>query len=476
MSVEQVKALALIGSGTRALGWDDRRPRSPKELSDFSGVILGKVTSRNSIGVQPLDFDLLSRIYMCSDLAWTCINLVSSTAALGKLRVRTKDSNGETTYLPNHPLQKTLDFPNSSMTQFDLIQAYVTHQMLFGSVLMILMRRDMAKQCSVCKEDGEESCTHMLWEDTTSPVMGIMPVHPDNFEIRFVKHLQKRCFFYIPNPSNGLKYIIHENNMLTDPFYNPDVSFYGVSPTQILLKWLNLDGSMANQAEAYFENGAIPSMIVSLKPGNNYSYDSEPDTLVKKMKEGWMNQFSAKGKTPKAPAFVFGDVAVQKVQERVDETIGKMLFYEIQDRVCATYGVPPTLYEMGLRYGAQRASAEQHEKDFYNRTISKILLRLKLKLDNLVLPSYGDPNLELFWDLSDMGIASFLIEKKQKTIEKHWELGLLKRNEARVLLTYEPDQSEFGDDYYRITVMGDGTNSTENQLDNNLAAPGQLSE
>lgn len=473
MSVAQVKALATMGRGSKLASWDDRRDRSPKALDDFSGILLSKITSQSTVGVQDLDYDLLSRIYMCNDMAWTCINLVSSTAALGKLRVRTKNTEIGIEYLPDHPLQAVLDFPNSTMTQFDLIQAYVTHQLLFGSVTMLLLRQDMTAKCDVCKDTNEE-CTHQLYADTTSPVLQIMPVHPDNISIEYVKAVDKNIFFYTPHGPSGKRYIIHENNMLTDPFYNPDKSWYGVSPTHLLQRWLQLDYSMTNQAEQYFANGAIPSMIVSLKPGNNYTYDTQPATLVEKMKESWMNQFSAVGKATKSPAFVFGDIDVERVQDKVDETIGKNIYYEIAGRVCATYGVPPTLYEMGLRYGAQRASAEQHEKDFYNRTISKILTRFKLKLDQLVLPSYNDPDLELYWDLSELGIAGFLIKDKESRIQKHWELGLIQRSKAQMLLGYEPDTSELGDDYYRLTVMGDGNTTTTNQLDNNQVVPGSL--
>lgn len=475
MSIAQVKALAQMGRGTKLTTWDDRRDRSPKALDDFSGILLSKITSQNSIGVQDLDYELLSNIYMCNDLAWSCINLVSSTAALGKLRVRTKNSEKGIEYLPDHPLQVVLDFPNSSMTQFDLIQAYVTHQLLFGSVTMLLLRQEMSAVCVVCKETGDE-CTHQLYADSTSPVMQIMPVHPDNIAIKYIQSINKNVFFYTPNGTSGKQYMIHENNMLTDPFYNPDKSWYGVSPTHLLQRWLQLDYSMTSQAEQYFANGAIPSMIVSLKPGNNYTYDTQPDTLVHKMKESWMNQFSAAGRASKSPAFVFGDIDVQKVQDKVDETVGKQIYYEIAGRVCATYGVPPTLYEMGLRYGAQRASAEQHEKDFYNRTISKILKRLKLKLEQLVLPSYNDPTLELYWDLSELGVAGFLIKDKETRIQKHWELGLIQRNKAQMLLGYEPDTSELGNDYYRLTVMGDGNTETTNQLDNNLVVPNSLEE
>lgn len=475
MSVEVCSALTLVGKARKTPMSDDRRDRSPKALDDFSGVLLSKVTAQNSIGVQDLNFDYLSNIYMCSDIAWTCINLVSSTAALGKLRVRTKNSEKGIEYLPNHPLQVALDSPNASMTQFDLIQAYVTHQLLFGSVTMLLLRNEMTAVCPICEETGEE-CIHQLYFDSTSPVAQIMPVHPDNIKIEYIKSLDRNIFYYTPNGKTGKQYPIHPNNMLTDPFYNPDKAWYGVSPTKLLERWLKLDTIMTSQADQYFENGSIPSMIVSLKPGTNYTYDTQPDVLVQKMKEGWKNQFSASGKAQKSPAFVFGDISVEKVQENVDETVGKMLYYEIAGRACAVYGVPPTLYEMGLRYGAQRASAEQHEKDFYSRTISKILYRLKLKLDTLVLPSYNDPDLELWWDLSDMPIAAFLIKDKEARIETHWEKGLVKRAKAQMLLGYEPDTSELGDDYYRITVMGDGNTQTTNQLDNNAIVPDRLED
>src|SRR5690349_10150048 len=175
MSVETWNALSLVGKARKTPASDDRRNRSPKALDDFSGVLLSQVTAQNSIGVQDLDYDLLSRIYMCNDMVWTCINLVSSTAAMGKLRVRTKNTSEKgIEYLPDHPLQAVLDTPNASMTQFDLIQAYVTHQLLFGTVTMLLLRNQMNATCPVCEETGDD-CTHCLYYDSTSPVEQIMP-------------------------------------------------------------------------------------------------------------------------------------------------------------------------------------------------------------------------------------------------------------------------------------------------------------
>jgi hypothetical protein len=71
-------------------------------------------------------------------------------------------------------------------------------------------------------------------------------------------------------------------------------------------------------------------------------------------------------------------------------------------------------------------------------------------------------------------LISYLDRKENRTLS-HWKLGLIKRNEARILLNYNPAEDEFADDYYRVTVMGDGQgNVAGNQLtpdtpsDNNL--------
>lgn len=474
MITDKIKALSRIGGGRRSLGWEDWRDRSPKGLGDMSGVILSKVTTQGTPAIQEFDYDLLSQVYICNDLAWTCINLVSSTVGMGKLRARISDADGFR-YVPEHPIQKVLDFPNASMTQFDLLQSYTTHQLLYGNISALLIREAMAGACTIC-DDGvcPPQCIHKLFFDHTSPVRQIMPVHPSNLERKLatIGGVTKHYFWYVPEGPRGPKYLIHPNNFLSDPFYNPDVAWYGVSPTYMLQRWLQLDASMTKQVTDFFANGAIPSMIVSMSPGSGYTYEQEPQELMKMMKESWMERFSASSKKSKEPAFVYGDVKVEKVQENIDQAIGKGLYYQIEGRVCATYGVPQGMYEMGIRYGGRggASAAQQQERDFFNNTISKILYRIKSKINQLVVPSYNTPGLEVEWDLSDMGIAAFLIDKKDSRIQKHWELGLLSRDAAREMLGYEPVGGELGDDFYRLTVMSDGSNDQQAEgMDNRLA-------
>ena len=160
----------------RGLGWLDYRDRSPKALNDMSGVILPRIGTNGFPQIQQLDYDTLSKIYICNDMVWTCINLVSSTAAMARLRVRTKNNAG-VAYLKDHPFQNLLDFPNASMTQFDLIQAYVTHQLLYGHITCLLLRDDMQAMCKDCIKENKEDCVHKLFIYNEGHVRQIMPIH-----------------------------------------------------------------------------------------------------------------------------------------------------------------------------------------------------------------------------------------------------------------------------------------------------------
>lgn len=461
-----------MGARGRSVNWDDRRDRSPKALNDMSGVVLSRVTASTTTAIQEFDYDLLSKFYVCHNMVWTCINLVSATVALGKLRVRQRVDN-KYYELPDHPLQAVLDFPNGSMTQFDWIQSYVCHQMLFGNINNILLRPEMSNvPCPLCSEEGiTDDCLHKLFIYNESPIIQMMPVHPSTLEIDYAPKSKQKFFYYVPEPGRH-KYIIHPNNILSDPLYNPDVSWYGVSPTFLIKRWLDLDMTMTQQLTNYFKNGAIPSLIVNLKPSNNYAYDDEPSKVLEFMKEKWMERFAEGGSSNKAPAFVHGDVNVEKLQDQIEAAFSKNLYSEIQVQVCSTFGVPSSIFEPGNSSGSK---SEEDEKAFFNRTISFYLTRIRDKINQLVVPSYNDPSIEVYWDLEEMGIANFLIKAKQEEIRKDWQLGLLKRNIALTALGYDPVDDEFGDDYYRITVMSDGSglsSGTGSDIDKRLRVGG----
>lgn len=447
------------------------RNRSPKAMNDMSGIILSRIGAQTGVGVQEFSYETLEKINICSDIAWTSMNLVSSTVAQGKLKARIND--GKTiTYVPDHPLQKLLDSPNGSMTQFDLLQSYSWHQLLFGTIGIILMRQDMVNSCPDCLLLGKDDCLHKLYINTTGPIVQLMTMHPSTISNEWVEvdGVRKKMLVYTPDATR--KYPIHPDNILTDPFYNVSASWYGISPTYLLKRWLDLDDVMTAQAKDLFDNGSIPSMIVNVKPSTNYTYEQEPATVMEEMKEKWIAQFSKRGKGQKTPAFMYGDVTVERLQDKLDDSIAKSLYEEIQNRACAIYGIPPTLYAFGQKNSGKGAASTQPGQDFYNHTISKTLIRIRNKINMLIAPSFNTPGLEVEWDLSEMGVASFIVQGQKDAVKNDWELGLISRDTARILLGYDPVGGELGDDFYRLTVMSDGSNTSQAQgMDNRLKTP-----
>lgn len=487
-----IKALTIAPQKAirRLPHWENNIPISPKAQNDISGLVVPRSTADG--WSNNIDIEYLQRMYDCHDLVYNCINLVSSTFALGKLKVKQKQSNGKYIYVPDHPLQRVLENPNSSMTGYDLRQSFIVHRLLFGTVAFILLRDDMiiddseANMCPACCESNAEMCYHILWNFHTGPITQIIPVHLDRLGKKvFEMPDGKKKEYFIYSPQQGIeKMPVHPDNILTDPNYNPAVSFYGSSPTAKVQRWLEIDLGLSKQIGAYFLNNAIPSMVLNLKPARPESggYEKDPSEMLNMMKENWMRKFSLagdgyqEGKEVRSPAFVYGDIDVLKIQDTLKDIVLKPLFYEIQSRIAMAYQVPRAFFEFGLDYASQSATAKQQREDFFNDAIAPQLITFKAKVERYILPSFEDADsLQLEWDLSNMGVASFLEEKKKAQILKEWEMGLETRDATRELLGKDPLGGEVGDDLYRITVMSDGNNNNA-QLGGTLRPKGKLED
>lgn len=452
---------------------------SPKAMGDMSGLVVPSVVANR--WSPNVDIDYLQRIYDCHDLVHACIELISSTFSLAKLKVKKLNSDNKYVFDPNHPLQRVLDSPNSSMTGYDLRQSYVVHRYLNGTVAFLLLRGHKAisnNPNDVCPDCGELSissgaCGNLLWHYCVGPVTQILPCHPDRLSKQTYNTKYGKKEYFVYEWENSTKMVVHPNNILTDPFYNPGGSFYGTSPTAQVQRWLEIDLGLSKQVGAYLLNNAIPSMILNIKPTDG-TMNQDPTTMLEAIKEKWIRDFSmsgdgmSSGSKVKTPAFVHGEMEVHKIQDALKDIVVKPLFYEIQNRICMAYGVPPNFFEFGQDYGAQSTTIQQQEKNFFNRTIAKNLVSFKAKIERYILSTYNDPTLKLEWDLSEMGIASFLEIERKNYVLKTWELGLISRDHAREELGMDPIQNgELGDDLYRINVLGvpqESGQHTDNRL------------
>lgn len=455
--------------------WQNLLPLSPRDQHEISGVVIPRVGA-NIWNNNNTDLEYLQKLYDCHDLVHSSIDLVSSTFSLAKLKVKKYDIKTQKyNYVPDHPIQKLLENPNNSMTGYDLRQAYIVHRLLFGTMACILLRSGMTtsllerNKCPECKKlEHDGDCLHILWHFNTGPITQIMPVHLDRLEQRVVNTDNGKRTYFIYNYNHDgvdIETLVHPNNILTDPNYNPGGSYYGTSPTAMVKRWLEIDLGMSTQIGAYLANNAIPSMILNLKPPKfteGGGRIDDPSALLDMMEERWMKDFSlgsymsGYNNRPKKPAFTYGDLEILKIQDGIKDIVQKPLFYEIENRIAMAYKVPRSFYEFGSDYGVD---PDKENKDFFNYAIAPQLLSFKSKMERYILPSYNDPTIELEWDLSSVGIASFLEDKRKVHILKVWELGLDTRDSIREQLGMNPIGGELGDDLYRETVMSDGNNN-----------------
>lgn len=449
-------------------------PISPKDQGDISGLVLPRIGANNWTP-NNVDLDYLQKMYDCHDLVYNCISLVSRTFALAKLRVKKYDTQTQKyNYIPDHPLQLILNNPNRSMSGFDLKQSYVVHRLLFGTSAFILIRghkmvsENHLNSCPECLKLVNKDCPHVLWHFNKGPVTQIIPVHLDRLNKKTYKTSFSKNDYFLYNWGDGVDRLVHPDNIITDPNYNPGGSFYGSSPTAIVQRWLEIDLGLTKQVGAYLVNNAIPSMILNLKPpksGNDQIGTREnPSTLLEAMKEKWMKDFSMNGYNSnygnkvKTPAFVYGDLEILKVQDSLKDIVLKPLFYQIENRIAQTYKVPRSLFEFGLDYSSQGSVVEHQYKQFFNEAIAPELESFKSKIERYIVRSFDDPTLEIEWDLSAMGISSFITDKKNSHILKLWEMGIITRDSAREMLGLNPIGNELGDDLYRIDILGTNNN------------------
>lgn len=485
MNLSNIKSVTpLAFYRPRSVVWTDMRSRSPKSIGDYSGVNAPRLAPATMFGLQQLDYDQLARVFVCSDMIWTCISYVAKTTALAHLEVQRRVNN---TYITenDHPFMRMLKMPNEDMTEYDFWEAWTTHQLLYGKFCSLLIREPYIKLFEQLRfelndrgmivteqivDAAREVAMRRALMDDKSPVVGIIPVHPSIVDTIFNSG-RKKWEGYRYEFAPGRTAEVHPSNVVSDPLYNPEIGGVGVSPTYMAFRWLRLDNAMNTQLFQYFENGAIPSMIISLKrPQQGWTGGNDtPEKMLDSMKSRWLTRFANRGKEPKTPAFLYGDVDVKEIEQRIDEMMSKGVFYEIQTRICGLFGCPTEIFEVGIRFNSQRASAQQAQENYYNTSVQPRHERIRQKLSALVLPSYGLENNDerLAWNYENMGIATFLEEARRKNVYKKWEMGLISRDEARIKLGEEPVGGELGDDYYRLTVTGNETsqNQGKNQTD-----------
>jgi len=156
--------------------------------------------------------------------------------------------------------------------------------------------------------------------------------------------------------------------------YNP---YRGLSPLDSVKFEINTDYKASQFQLKFFENGAIPGTVLTTDPE-----DVSTDSQLRQIARMWDKNHKSVSKSSKT-AVLRGGVKISAIGLSQRE----MSFIEsrimTRDIILNTLGVPKAVF--GATENINRATAEVHDKVFWETTIQPLLLRMQYKINSDIL-------------------------------------------------------------------------------------------
>ncbi len=332
--------------------------------------------------------------YASSVSVYSAIKLRADALSRPELMVYRRQSDGTLLPVgPEHPARLLLDRVNPWHTRQDLWRATETYLNLWGSSFWALEKDERGR-----------------WE--------IWPLRPDRVTVLPDRRRYIRGFVY--QGRNGpVAYTPDE--MLWMHYFNPLEEYAGLSPIAParLAVDMGKDGLRFNRN--FFRNAAQPGFVM-------LTNENMTETEVEEFYDRWEKRYRgpAKAHRPAIASFV-KDVKTLGFNQREMEFI-QGLRWSLEE-VSRTYGVPMPLLSDLER--ATFSNVNTAERMFWRNTILPELRFFEERLNRMLLPRLGYPDLEVQFDLSAIEV---LREDEDSRVRRETQLldrGVLTINEVR---------------------------------------------
>ena len=244
-----------------------------------------------------------------------CLQLLGTSFAEAKLLIKFMTDNGETQYLPNHPLEKLMKRPNPFMSG-DVLSQYIINAMHISGDAYLLKQRNQAGQ-----------------------VIALYPLMPENVtpkgnKVDLITHYEyesaEQQMVVI-----GEKDIVHIRHGL-----NPTNHKVGFSPVKTVLREIYSDESAGQLATALLSNMGVPSVVIS--PMDNYGLtDADAEQIQKTYQQ------KVSGRNRGLPLIMSGQMKLEKLSFSPKELDIGTLRRVPEERISSVLGVPAILAGLG---------------------------------------------------------------------------------------------------------------------------------
>jgi HK97 family phage portal protein len=374
-------------------------------------------TDLNGVSDSESKYHLTEIGYRANSIASACINLVATSLSEAPLKIYQRQNDGEDIELPDHWFKRLIDHPNEHMSSFELWEMLVIHLYTGGVAYLLLDRQS---------ERGPAERLRLLRPDLTEPI-------PD--ENLFISGYRYRPV--LPNgQSTEIVYPAYQvlRLSLPDPLNEHD----GLSPLKRVYRELAIDNKATDFTRQFFANSAVPFGILST--------DQElMEEEAQAIEDRWHRKFTGYVKGLFRTAVLGKGAKYEQLGMNFKDMEFEALRSFVETRICAAFKVHPVIVHswVGIKHSEQRATYEQAKKQFWHESLIPILRRIQSKINSQLLV-YED-NVYCKFDLS--GIQALQEDQNEKSarVVSEWEKGIIKLDEARAELGFDPVEGEYGD-------------------------------
>jgi len=299
-----------------------------------------------------------------------------------------------------HPVLDLLRRVNSNMNQFDLFELSFLHQELFGNAYWWIMR------------------------DPSGLPVEIWPLMPQNIKIIPSKQAFIEAYEYTISSTEKERF--EPDEIVHFKYVNPKNSYYGMGPLQACVTAADLSQYM-NQYEAHLMlNQGRPDIAIILPADSR-----KPPEAEQKRVERYFRQKYGGFKNAGKPIWLYGGADIKQVSITPKEMAYLQGRKATMNEIAAVFGVPVSKLTTD---DVNRANAEAGDYRYLKDTVLPRLRKFEQKLNEKLLPMYGQENLFVSFD----NPVPEDREYRLKELKTHLETGYASINQERAIDGKDP--------------------------------------
>jgi HK97 family phage portal protein len=342
-----------------------------------------------------------------NELIFACISKTANTSAQVELKVY-RDRDGEE--LPEHPLKKLIQRPNSFMSEFDFWAAVIIYLKLAG-VAYFEKERSRGGQ-----------------------VVNLWPLRPDWVRIIPSKQTMIGAYEY----GDGItKVTIAPEDMLRFQLFDPMSLFSIWPPAAVAARVGDVDNATTDFLKLFFQKGGTPVGLLK-------TVQRLEDAQVAQIRARWKERYGGYDNWAD-PAVLDSDASYQQIGMSFKDMGFETLDARNEARICMVMDVPPIL--VGAKIGLDRSTFSNYAEArvaWWEDSLVPQYMNLEDAIVNQLLPEYEE-GLSVEWDYSRVSALQEDRNSRWSRATAAWNAGAITQNEfrAEVGLPDRPDGEVF---------------------------------